>query len=43
MTWAAILAIGGRIDQHGARRGLELAVQDEFAFWRRLEEGAGSR
>jgi hypothetical protein len=38
MTWTAILAIGGRIDQHGARRRLELAMKDEAAFWRRLEE-----
>jgi hypothetical protein len=41
MTWAAILAIGRRIDQHGARRRLELAVKDEVAFWRRLEECGG--
>jgi hypothetical protein len=41
MTWAAILAIGGRIDEDGARRRLELAVTDEVAFWRRLEERNG--
>jgi hypothetical protein len=41
MTWAAILAIGGRIDEQGARRRLELAVKDEVAFWKRLEERAG--
>ena len=41
MTWTAILAIGGRIDEHGARRRLELAVKDEVAFWRRLEERGG--
>jgi hypothetical protein len=38
MTWAAILAIGGRIDEHGAKRRLELAVKDEAAFWKRLKE-----
>jgi hypothetical protein len=38
MTWAAILAIGGRIDEQGARRRLELALKDEVAFWRRLEK-----
>jgi hypothetical protein len=38
MTWTAILAIGGRIDEGGARRRLELAVKDEVAFWKRLEE-----
>jgi hypothetical protein len=37
MTWAAILAIGGRIDQHGARRRLELAVKDKSP------SGGGSR
>jgi hypothetical protein len=36
MTWTAILAIGGRIDQDGARRRLKLAVKDELAFWKRL-------
>jgi hypothetical protein len=41
MTWAAILAIGGRIDEGGARRRLELAMKDEVAFWRRLEECHG--
>jgi hypothetical protein len=41
MTWAAILAIGGRIDEHGARRRLELAVKDEVAFWQRFEERGG--
>jgi hypothetical protein len=41
MTWTAILAIGGRIDDQGARRRLELAVKDEAAFWRRLEEWGG--
>jgi hypothetical protein len=41
MTWTAILAIGGRIDEHGARRRLELAVKDEVAFWRRLGERGG--
>jgi hypothetical protein len=41
MTWAAILAIGGRIDENGARRRLELAVKDEAAFWKRLEERGG--
>jgi hypothetical protein len=38
----AILAIGGRTDQHGARPRLELAVKDEVAFWRRLEERNGN-
>jgi hypothetical protein len=41
MTWAAILAIGGRIDDQGARRRLELAVKDDVAFWQRLEERGG--
>jgi hypothetical protein len=41
MTWTAILAIGGRIDANGARRRLELAVKDEVAFWRRLDERGG--
>jgi hypothetical protein len=41
MTWAAILALRGRIDQHGARRRLELAAKDEIAFWNRLEEPGG--
>ena len=41
MTRAAILAIGGRIDEGGARRRLELAVKDEVAFWRRLEDRGG--
>jgi hypothetical protein len=41
MTWVAILALGGRIDQHGARRWLELAVKDEVAFWKRLEGRGG--
>jgi hypothetical protein len=41
MTWAAILAIGGRIDEQGARRRLELAVKDEAAFWKRFEESGG--
>jgi hypothetical protein len=41
MTWTAILAIGGRIDEHGARRRLELAVKDEVAFWRRLVKRGG--
>jgi hypothetical protein len=41
MTWAAILAIGGRIDEQGARRRLELAVKDEVAFGKRLEERGG--
>jgi hypothetical protein len=41
MIWAAILAIGGRIDEGGARRRVELAVKDEVAFWRRLEERGG--
>jgi hypothetical protein len=41
MTWTAILAIGGRIDEHGPTRRLELAVKDEVAFWRRLEERGG--
>jgi hypothetical protein len=41
MTWIAILAIGGRIDQLGARRRLELAMKDEVAFWRRLQERGG--
>jgi hypothetical protein len=41
MTWAVILAIGGRIEEDGARRRLELAVNDEVAFWRRLEERGG--
>jgi hypothetical protein len=38
MTWAAILAIGGRIDEQGARRRLELAVKDEVAFRARIGE-----
>jgi hypothetical protein len=38
MTRAAILAIGGRIDEQGARRRLELAVKDEVVFWKRHEE-----
>ena len=41
MTWAAILVLGGRIDEQGARRRLELAVKEEVAFWRRLEERGG--
>jgi hypothetical protein len=41
MTWAAILAIGGRIDESGARRRLELAVKDEVAFWERIEKRGG--
>jgi hypothetical protein len=41
MTWAAILAIGGRIDEQGARRRLELALKDEIVFWKRLEERGG--
>jgi hypothetical protein len=41
MTWTAILAIGARIDEGGARRRLELAVKDEVAFWKRLEERGG--
>jgi hypothetical protein len=32
MTWTAILAIGGRIGEQGARHRLELAVKDEVAF-----------
>jgi hypothetical protein len=38
MMWTAILGIGGRIDEGGARRRLELAVKDEVAFWKRLED-----
>ena len=38
MTWTAILAIGGRIEEHGARRRIELAVKDEVVFRKRLEE-----
>jgi hypothetical protein len=30
--------IGGRIDEDGAKRRLELAVKDEIAFWNRLEQ-----
>ena len=41
MPWAAILAIGGRIDEQGAMRRLELAVKDEIAFWRRFGERGG--
>jgi hypothetical protein len=41
MIWAAILAISGRIDEQGARRRLELAVKDETAFWKRLEDSGG--
>jgi hypothetical protein len=41
MTWAAILAIGGRIGEQGARRRVEWAMKDEVAFWKRLEERAG--
>ena len=41
MTWTAILAIGGRIDEYGARRRLDLAVKDETAFWKRLEGSGG--
>jgi hypothetical protein len=41
MMWTAILAIGGRIDEGGAKRRLELAVKDEVAFWTRLEERDG--
>jgi hypothetical protein len=41
MTWAAILAIDGHIDEHGAMRRLELAVKDELAFWKRPEERGG--
>jgi hypothetical protein len=41
MTWAAILTIGGRIDEQGARRRLELAMKDEAAFWRRFDERGG--
>jgi hypothetical protein len=41
MAWTAILVIGGRIDEAGARRRLELAVKDEVAFWRRVEERGG--
>ena len=41
MTWAAILALGGRIDEGGGKRRLELAVKDEVAFWTRLEERDG--
>jgi hypothetical protein len=41
MTWTAILAIGGRIDEQGAMRRLELAVKDEIAFWRRFGERGG--
>ena len=41
MTWAAILVIGGRIDEQGARRRLELALKDEIVFWKRLEERGG--
>jgi hypothetical protein len=41
MTWASILAIGSRIDQHGARRRLELALKDEVSFWERLEQRGG--
>jgi hypothetical protein len=40
-VWTAILAIGGRIDEPGARRRLELAMKDETAFWARLEERGG--
>jgi hypothetical protein len=42
MIWTAILAIGGRIDERGARRRLELAIKDEAAFWRRLAERGGA-
>jgi hypothetical protein len=42
MTWAAILAIGGRIGEQEMRRRLELAAKDEIAFWMRLEESAGA-
>jgi hypothetical protein len=41
MTWTAILSIGGRIDERGARRRLDLAVKDEAAFWKRLAERGG--
>jgi hypothetical protein len=41
MTWAAILALGGRIDEGGGKRRLELAVRDEVAFWRLLAERGG--
>jgi hypothetical protein len=41
VTWTAILALGGRIDQHSARRRLELAVKDEVGFWKRFEERGG--
>jgi hypothetical protein len=41
MTWTAILAIGGRIDEQGARRRLELAMKDEVAFWMRFERRGG--
>jgi hypothetical protein len=33
LTWTAILAIGGRTDEAGARRRLELALKDEGAFF----------
>jgi hypothetical protein len=41
MSWAAILVIGGRIDEQGARRRLESAIKDELAFWKRLKERSG--
>jgi hypothetical protein len=36
MTWTAILAIGGRIDDRGAALRLKSCLRDEIAFWRRL-------
>jgi hypothetical protein len=42
MTWAAILVIGGCIDEGGARRRLELAVQDEVASGGGLGSAAGT-
>jgi hypothetical protein len=32
MTWTAVLVLGGRLDEKGARGRLELALKDEVAF-----------
>jgi hypothetical protein len=36
LTWAAILAIGGRIGERGASLRLASALSDEVVFWKQL-------
>jgi hypothetical protein len=41
VMWAAILAIGGRIDERGASLRLASALKDEAAFWKQLAARGG--